>query len=149
LAVRDIGGLQQTKHLHILATAVLLQPGFEQPSQSQIARGQRPAGERRGVIEGPGLLFEQRQIVQRIEEHIRVGQALGFSPKEIATLMEKRRKGRLPLKGRIEMMRAQLAKLNVKAIELERLRAYVRGKIDWQEHGKVALNQHLISQYDT
>jgi MerR family copper efflux transcriptional regulator len=69
-------------------------------------------------------------------ELIRIGQALGLSLKEIGALMEKRRKGKLPLKGRIEMMRAQLAQLDSKAIELERLRAYVRAKIDWQEHGE-------------
>jgi hypothetical protein len=40
------------------------------------------------------------------------------------------------LKGRIVMLKAQLAKLDIKAIELEKLRAYVRAKIDWQEHGE-------------
>jgi MerR family transcriptional regulator, copper efflux regulator len=69
-------------------------------------------------------------------ELIRIGQALGLSLKAIAALMEKRRKGKLPLKGRIEMMKAQLAQLDSKAIELERLRAYVRAKISWQEHGE-------------
>ena len=69
-------------------------------------------------------------------ELIRIGQALGLSLKEIGALMEKRRKGKLPLKGRIELMRAQLAQLDRKAIELERLRAYVRAKIDWQEYGE-------------
>lgn len=50
--------------------------------------------------------------------------------------MEKRRKGKLPLKGRTAMLRGQLAKLDVKAIELEKLRVYVRAKIDWQEHAE-------------
>ena len=68
-------------------------------------------------------------------ELIRIGQTLGLSLKEIASLMEKRRKGKLPLRGRIDMMKSQLAKLDAKAIELERLRAYVRAKIAWQEDG--------------
>lgn len=78
--------------------------------------------------------FRQQDLV--ITELIRVGQALGLSLKEIAVLMERRRKGKLPLKGRIVMMKAQLAKLDIKAIELEKLRAYVRAKIGWQEHGE-------------
>jgi MerR family copper efflux transcriptional regulator len=82
----------------------------------------------------PYQQFRQEDL--GIAELIRIGQALGLSLKEIAALMEQRRKGKLPLKGRIEMMRAQLVKLDVKAIELERLRVYVRAKIDWQEHGE-------------
>ena len=82
----------------------------------------------------PYQFFKQEDLATA--ELIRTGQALGLSLKENAVLMEKRRKGRLPLKGRIEMMRAQLTQLDNKAIELERLRAYVRAKIDWQEHGE-------------
>jgi DNA-binding transcriptional MerR regulator len=72
------------------------------------------------------IFFENNRLTTSamslgIAELIRIGQALGLALKEIAALMEKRRKGKLPLKGRIEMMRAQLAKLDVKAIELERL----------------------------
>ena len=78
-----------------------------------------------------------READLAIAELTRIGQALGLSLKEIAALMERRRKGNLPLKGRIELMRAQLAQLDDKAIELERLRAYVRAKIDWQEHGEI------------
>jgi MerR family copper efflux transcriptional regulator len=82
----------------------------------------------------PYQQFRQEDLV--ITELIRIGQALGLSLKEIAVLMEKRRKGKLPLKGRIVMLKAQLAKLDIKAIELEKLRAYVRAKIDWQERGE-------------
>jgi MerR family copper efflux transcriptional regulator len=82
----------------------------------------------------PYQLFRQEDLATA--ELIRVGQALGLSLKEIAVLMEKRRKGKLPLKGRIVMMKAQLARLDNKAIELERLRAYVRAKIKWQEQGE-------------
>lgn len=34
------------------------------------------------------------------------------------------------------MLRTQLARLDMKAIELEKLRVYVRAKIDWQERGE-------------
>ena len=48
---------------------MLLQPGFKQPPQLQIALRQLPTLQWRGLIEGACLLFEQRQIVQRIEDH--------------------------------------------------------------------------------
>jgi MerR family transcriptional regulator, copper efflux regulator len=82
----------------------------------------------------PYQQFGQEDLV--IAELIRIGQAIGLSLKEIAALMEKRRKGELPLKSQTAMLRTQLAKLDVKAIELEKLRVYVRAKIDWQEHGE-------------
>ena len=47
----------------------LLEPGFEQTAQFGEALRQLPAGQWSGLIERPRLLFEQRQIVQRIEDH--------------------------------------------------------------------------------
>jgi hypothetical protein len=61
-------GLHQAKHLHILAAAVLLEPGFEQTPQLRKALRQLPAGERRRLVQRSSLLFEQRQVVQRIED---------------------------------------------------------------------------------
>lgn len=61
-------GLQQTQYLHILAPAVFLQPRIEQPSQGGEALGQQPAGKRCSLVERSGLVFKQRQIVQRIED---------------------------------------------------------------------------------
>src|SRR5579862_3224930 len=68
---------------------------------------------------------------------IRVGQALGLSLREIGDLREARRRGGLPLAGRIAMMKDQLATLEAKSLELDRLKRYVRAKIAWQEDGEL------------
>src|SRR5271155_1300369 len=47
----------------------LLQPGFQQSPQGGEGLGQLPAGKRRGLVQRPCLLFEQRQIVQRVVDH--------------------------------------------------------------------------------
>lgn len=70
------------------------------------------------------------------DDVIRVGQMLGLSLREIGDLREARRRGNLPLPDRIAMMKDQLAKLEAKAAELEKLQAYVRAKIAWQEGGE-------------
>jgi hypothetical protein len=44
--------------------------------------------------------------------------------------------GKTTLEGPTKMLRTQLARLDMKAIELEKLRVYVRAKIDWQERGE-------------
>src|ERR1017187_9711075 len=66
---REIEGLQQTQHLNILAAAMLLEPGFEQTPQFGEAVRQLPTGEWSRLVQSPRLLFEQRQIVQRIEDY--------------------------------------------------------------------------------
>ena len=57
------------KHLHILARSVFLQPCFEQAPQWRETLRQLPANERRCLIQRSSLLFEQGEIVQRIEDH--------------------------------------------------------------------------------
>jgi DNA-binding transcriptional MerR regulator len=57
----------------------------------------------------PYQLFHDEDL--RTAELIRIDQALNLSLKEIAELMEKRRSGKLPQERRIEVMKAQLAKL--------------------------------------
>jgi MerR family copper efflux transcriptional regulator len=67
---------------------------------------------------------------------IRVGQALGLSLREIVELRTARRSGDLPRKKRIALMKNQLARLEAKSAELERLKTYVRAKIAWQQGGE-------------
>jgi hypothetical protein len=55
--------------LHVLAAAVLLERGFEQTPQMREALRQLPDGQRSRLIQYPSLLFEQGQIVQRVEDH--------------------------------------------------------------------------------
>ena len=85
-------------------------------------------------VRHPYVLFREEDV--RAADVIRTGQALGLSLKEIADLMEQRRKGKLPREKRVTLMKTLLAKLDGKAVELDRLRIYVRAKIDWQEKGE-------------
>jgi MerR family copper efflux transcriptional regulator len=69
-------------------------------------------------------------------EVIRIAQSLGMSLKEIAALNEERRDGELTCERGIEVMSAQLVRLEAKAAELEMMISYVRAKIDWMTRGK-------------
>jgi MerR family copper efflux transcriptional regulator len=82
----------------------------------------------------PYLMFTEADV--HSADVIRVGQALGLTLREIAGLRKARRKGDLPLKKRLALMKDQLARLEAKSAELERLKTYVRAKIAWQEAGE-------------
>jgi MerR family copper efflux transcriptional regulator len=82
----------------------------------------------------PYLMFTEEDV--HSADVIRVSQALGLSLREIAELRTARRKGDLPLKKRIALMKDQLARLEVKSAELVKLKTYVRAKIAWQEAGE-------------
>ena len=69
-------------------------------------------------------------------EAIRIAQSLGMSLKEIAALDEERRNGEFTCQRGIEVMSAQLVRLEAKATELEMMISYVRAKIDWMIGGK-------------
>jgi MerR family copper efflux transcriptional regulator len=71
----------------------------------------------------------------RAAEVIRISQSLGMSLKEIAAFNEERRGGRLTCERRVEIMSAQLVRLEVKARELETMISYVHTKIDWLTRG--------------
>ncbi len=62
---------------------------------------------------------------------IRLSQAAGLSLKEIAALGEERRAGRLTSARRIEVVSAQIERLEAKAVELKAMAAYLRAKRDW------------------
>jgi MerR family copper efflux transcriptional regulator len=92
----------------------------------------------------PYLIFGQDDL--RSADVIRVGQALGMSLREIGDLREARRKGGLPIKERLAMMRDQLVRLEAKSAELDLLKAYVRAKIAWQEADEKA-EEPLLSEF--
>lgn len=79
----------------------------------------------------PWLMFTRDDL--HSADVIRVGQALGLSLREIAELRDARRRGDLPLEERLALMKDQLARLEARSAELNRLKAYVRAKIAWQE----------------
>jgi DNA-binding transcriptional MerR regulator len=82
----------------------------------------------------PYSVFTDKDV--RAAEVIRISQSLGMSLKEIAAFNEERREGHLTSERRVEIMSAQLARLEAKATELEMMRSYVRAKIDWLTRGK-------------
>ena len=82
----------------------------------------------------PYLMFTEDDV--HAADVIRVGQMLGLSLREICELREARRRGDLPLSERIAMMKDQLASLEARSAELDRLKRYVQAKIAWQEDGE-------------
>jgi len=66
---RDGEGLHQPQHLHVLPAAVFLQPCLQETAQRGEALRQLPAGQRCGLIQRACLLLDQRQVMQRIEDH--------------------------------------------------------------------------------
>jgi MerR family transcriptional regulator, copper efflux regulator len=82
----------------------------------------------------PYLMFTDEDV--HSADVIRVGQALGLSLREIVELRKARRSGDLPRKKRIALMKDQLARLEAKSADLERLKTYVRAKIAWQQGGE-------------
>jgi MerR family transcriptional regulator, copper efflux regulator len=92
-----------------------------------------PEASRKGG-RNPYLMFTPDDL--RGADVIRAGQAIGLSLREIARLRDARRRGDLPLPQRLALMKDQLARLEAKSAELDRLKAYVRAKIMWQEAGE-------------
>ncbi len=70
LDVIELEGLEKAQHLDVLALARLAHARFQQTPQGGEALGQVPAGKRRGLVERADLVFDQRQIVQRVEDQI-------------------------------------------------------------------------------
>ncbi|TCR80757.1 MerR family transcriptional regulator [Rhizobium sp. BK376] len=64
---------------------------------------------------------------------IRVAQSLGMPLKEIANIAKERREGRMTRKRSAEVLRGQLAVLEIKATELQAITAYLRDEIAWLE----------------
>ena len=84
----------------------------------------------------------------RAAEVIRISQSLGMSLKEIAVFNEERREGRLTSERRVEIMSAQLVRLEAKAMELATMISYVRAKIDWLTGGQRGPEPHFKELYE-
>ncbi|MDR6291790.1 MULTISPECIES: MerR family transcriptional regulator [Inquilinus] len=67
---------------------------------------------------------------------IRLAQSLGMSLKEIAAIGEEYRDGGITRERSIELMSAQLARLERKAAALEAVTGYLRAKVAWLEGGE-------------
>ena len=82
--VGEIERLQQPQDLHVLAAAGLEQPRLHQPAQGLELGGQLPAGQRGRLIEGADLLLQQRQVMDRIEDHVLAAVAPGMAGNDLA-----------------------------------------------------------------
>jgi hypothetical protein len=81
--------LQQAHDLDELALARLAQTGLEQTAQGRELVRQNPSGQRRGLVQRADLPFQQRRVVQRIEDEVLalVGawRAISSAPQAITT----------------------------------------------------------------
>lgn len=68
---------------------------------------------------------------------IRMGQALGFSLREIAALAKEHRAGGMTPERSLELMRDQCARLEEKAAQVGAMLSYTRAKIAWMEGGQI------------
>ena len=68
LLVREI--LHESEHPYEFPLATLAHPSFQLPAQRRILLGQFPSRQGRGLVQGPGLPFQQRQVVDGVEDEI-------------------------------------------------------------------------------
>ena len=72
----------------------------------------------------------------RVVGVIRLSQAAGLSLKEIVALGEERRAGRMTQRRRIEIVSAQIERLDARVADLNAMANYLRLKCDWLASGK-------------
>jgi MerR family transcriptional regulator, copper efflux regulator len=88
----------------------------------------------KGRLCHPYSVFTDNDV--QAAEVIRISQSLGMSLKEIAAVNKERREGHLTDQRRVEIMNAQLGRLESKSTELKMMIRYVRAKIDWLTGGR-------------
>jgi MerR family copper efflux transcriptional regulator len=82
----------------------------------------------------PYQLFTAEHL--RAAKVIRTAQSLGMSLKEIASISDERRAGRMTTDRSIVFLTQQLERLERKAAELSAMQGYLHAKIDWLKHGE-------------
>ena len=70
MEVSKLEAFQQAQDLHILTPAMLVHPRFHQPAQRGELLGQVPALQGRCLIQRIDLLFDQRQVMDGIEDDV-------------------------------------------------------------------------------
>jgi MerR family copper efflux transcriptional regulator len=96
----------------------------------------RPEASAKGGANPYQIFTDEHLLAARI---IRTSQSLGMSLKEIAAMSEQRRAGRMSTARSIDILRAQLARLEDKQDELAAMRAYLTAKIGWLSGGQKGL----------
>ena len=84
MQVVELEGLQQPQHLHVLPAPRLDHPRLHQPAQGLELGRQVPLGQRRRLVQRADLLLEQRQVVDRIEDHVLAVVAPGMAGDDLA-----------------------------------------------------------------
>lgn len=79
-------------------------------------------------------VFDERDV--KAIKLVRLSQAAGLSLREIEALSRERRAGRLTSRRRIEVVSAQIGKLDSKAAVLTAMADYLRAKRDWLAGGE-------------
>jgi MerR family transcriptional regulator, copper efflux regulator len=93
----------------------------------------RPETNGKGGARPYQVFTDEHLLAARI---IRTAQSLGMSLKEINALSQARRAGAMTRARSIEVLVAQLGRLEAKAAEVAAMRAYLRAKIDWMSSGE-------------
>ena len=70
MQIVEAEALQQAQHLHVFAPSGLDHSRLHQAAQSGELGRQIPFGQRCRLIQGVDLLLDQRQVMDRIEDHI-------------------------------------------------------------------------------
>ncbi len=79
---------------------------------------------------------------------VRMGQSLGFSLREIATLAAEYNAGGMTPERSLELMRMQLGRLEEKAAQLDAMVTYTRAKVAWLEGGQCG-PEPTFGEFDT
>jgi MerR family transcriptional regulator, copper efflux regulator len=88
----------------------------------------RPESNGKGGARPYQIFTAEHLLAARI---IRTAQSLGMSLKEISAISQERRSGGMNKDRSIQVLRAQLDRLESKAAELTAMKAYLLAKIDW------------------
>jgi len=91
----------------------------------------------------PYQIFTSQDV--RTAEHIRLGQALGLSLRQIGVLIAEEQAGRIDAERSLAILREHRDRLAAKAEELGRLVAYLDAKIAWVNRGSTGLAPTLSS----
>jgi MerR family copper efflux transcriptional regulator len=93
----------------------------------------RPGFDGKGGARPYQVFTAEHLLAARI---IRTAQSLGMSLKEVDAISRERRSGAMSRDRSVQVLRAQLDRLESKAAELAATRAYLTAKIDWLEGGR-------------
>jgi DNA-binding transcriptional MerR regulator len=93
----------------------------------------RPENSAKGGAHPYQVFSDEHLLAAQI---IRTSQSLGMSLKEIATISRERRAGGMTRDRSVQVLQAQLDRLDRKAAELAAMKAYLTTKISWLKGGE-------------